>query len=86
MRTDFKYARPLTFALAGATAISDAVYLVYLRHHHLVRAWSGANSVLLGLFMLALSISAIGPRSRWAGIASAGVGIANVVVGGAFFF
>ncbi len=67
MRTDFKYARPLTFALAGATAISDAVYLVYL-------------------FMLALSISAIGPRSRWAGIAIACVGIANVVVGGAFFF
>jgi hypothetical protein len=83
---DFRYARRLTFALAAATAISDALYLLYLRHHHLVRAWSGANSVLLGLFMLALSMFIMRPRSRWASIAIAGVGIANVLVGGLFFF
>lgn len=86
MPMHFKYVRHLTFALAAATAISDAIYLIYLRHHHLVRAWSGGNSILLGLFMLALSVSVIGPRSRWASIAIACVGIANVVVGAVFFF
>jgi uncharacterized membrane protein YfhO len=83
---DSKYARHLTFALAGATVICDALYLIYLRHHHMVRAWSGTTSVLLGLFMLAWSISMIGLRHRWASIAIACIGIANVVVGAAFFF
>ena len=81
-----KHARQMTFALAGATAISDAVYLIYLRHHHMVRAWSGANSVLLGLFMLAWSILMVAPRNRWASIAIGCIGIGNLVVGSAFFF
>ena len=82
----FRYARHLTFTLAAATAISDALYLIYLRHHHMVRAWSGANSILLGLFMLVWSVSIIGSRNLWVSIAIACIGIANVVVGGIFFF
>jgi hypothetical protein len=36
--------------------------------------------------MLALSMFIMRPRSRWASIAIAGVGVANVLAGGLFFF
>jgi hypothetical protein len=88
------YARYLTFALAVATAVSDAAYLVYLRNHHMVRSWSGANAILLGLFMLTWSVLILGRRNRWGviaiaarwgAIAIAAIGVLNLVVGGLFF-
>ncbi len=80
-----KYARYLVYLLAAATAISDAVYLMYLRDHHMVRSWSGANAVLLGLFMMAWSLLIAGRQNRWAGIAIAAIGVLNLIAGGLFF-
>ncbi len=80
-----KHARYLTFGLAAAIAISNAVYLVYLRDHPMVRSWSGANAVLLGLFMLAWSAWVLRRQSRSAGVAIGAIGVLNLGVGALFF-
>lgn len=81
-----KYARHLTFALAACTIASNSVYLYYLTQHSLVRAWSGANALLLGFFMLSWSARMFFSSSRWGSLAIGGIGLLNLAVGLLFFF
>lgn len=81
-----RYAKGLTFVLAACTVVSNGAYLFYLRDHHMARFWSGANSILLGLFLAGWSVTLTLAGSRWAGGAIGVIGALNVAVGVLFFF
>jgi hypothetical protein len=75
----------VTFALAACTIVSDSLYLYYLTQHHMVRIWSGVNSILLGLFMLSWSVLMMQRGGRWTALAITVIGTLNVAVGLLFF-
>ena len=80
-----RHARYLTFTLAGATVVSNGVYLFYLMQHHMVRLWSGVNGVLLGLFMLSWSATLAARGGYWSALAISLIGAFNIAVGFLFF-
>lgn len=81
-----RLARYSTYALAAATVVSDAVYLLYLRGHSMSRLWSGINAELLGLFMLAWAMTIVARgRHRWGSPVVAVIGLLNMAVGILFF-
>ena len=80
-----KPAKYATYALAAVTVVSDVAYLIYLRHHHLSRPWSGINAELLGLFMLTWSVTTAARGMRWGRAVIAAVGLLNMAVGILFF-
>ncbi len=81
-----RYAKYLTFALAACTVVSNAAYLFYLSNHHMVRYWSGANSILLGLFLGGWSAVLTLAGARWAGGAIAVIAVLNLATGVLFFY
>lgn len=80
-----KHAKYLTFALAACTVVGNGAYFIYLNDHHMVRYWSGANSILLGLFMAGWSAVLALAGSRWSAGAIAVIGLLNLAVGVRFF-
>ncbi len=80
-----RYAKPLTYLLAACTAISDAVYLWYLNGHHMIRTWSGINSILLGAFLVVWSLTVWERTRRWIAWTLGAIGGLNLLVGILFF-
>lgn len=77
--------RYLTFSLAACTVISNVAYLIYLRGHSMLRAWSGINAILLGVFFLCWAVLLFERRHRWVVLGIALIGAFNVGVGLLFF-
>ena len=57
--------RYLNYFLAACTIASSSLYLFYLKSHDMVRAWSGINSLLLGLFMASCAVLEKTRGGRW---------------------
>ena len=78
--------RYLTFVFAAFVVVSDGIYLFYLHSgHHMLRVWSGTNSVLLGLFMSSWGMLMYAKGDRWAAATILVIGAFNLVVGVLFF-
>lgn len=83
---NLRYAKHVAYLLAACTAISDAAYLWYLNSHHMVRSWSGINSILLGAVLGAWSLALWERTNRWLAWTLAAIGALNLLVGTLFFF
>ena len=57
--------RYLNYLLAVCTIANSSLYLFYLKSHHMVRAWSGISSLLLGLFMASCGVLEKTRGGRW---------------------
>ena len=75
----------LNYFLAVCTIASSGLYLFYLNSHHMVRAWSGINSLLLGLFMASCAVREQAKGGRWSIALFAVASLLNVAVGLLFF-
>lgn len=80
-----RYVRYLTFGLAACTVVSNVAYLIYLHEHSMVRAWSGINGVLLGVFFLGWALLTLERKGRWTALAIALIGALNLTAGFLFF-
>ena len=78
--------RYLTFGLAFCTVASNVAYLVYIRSHSMVRAWSGINAVLLGLFFFGWALLMLKRKGRSPALAIGLIGALNLAAGVLFFF
>jgi hypothetical protein len=78
--------RYLSYVLAACVIISDGLYLFYLNSgHHMLKYWSGTNSILLGLFMASWAVMMQAKGDRWAAVTILVIGLFNVGVGLLFF-
>jgi hypothetical protein len=75
----------LNYFLAVCTIASSCAYLFYLNSHHMVRAWSGINSLLLGLFMASCAVREQAKGGRWSIALFAVASLLNVA-GALLFF
>jgi len=57
--------RYLNYSLAACTIANSSLYLFYLKSNHMVRAWSGISSLLLGLFMASCGVLEKTRGGRW---------------------